>query len=327
MVQLALVGPYPQGVYEQVCELLPSDWKVTRVQSQQELGECKDLVYVILRTYKMDAAVIAANPKLRFIQRWGAGYDSVDISAAGKQGVPVAVAAGVNSHAVAEHTILLMLASLRNLVPIALDTASGGWDRSTYAERTYMLAEKKVGLLGCGAVGRYVAQLLKALGANVFYHDPCRLHPDAEKQLGLTYLGMEELFAQSDLVSLHLPLTEQTRGMVDGRLIGRMKPSSILINTSRGGLIEEEALAQALAEHRILGAALDSVSVEPYPEDGCLRGAPNLLMTPHVAGTVAELNLHMARRVCENVRKVHENLPLNGRELVNREICMYPVEE
>ena len=322
-MQLALAGPYPAGVYEQVCALLPG-WEVTRIDTQQELDTQTDLEFVILRTFKMDAALIAANPRLRMIQRWGAGFDTVDIAAAGERGIPVAVAAGVNSHAVAEHTILLMLAALRNLVPIATNTAAGGWDRNSYAGRTHMLAEKQVGLVGCGAIGRHVAGLLKGLGANVFYYDAFRLDRGAEEALGLTYLELDELFLQSDVISLHLPMMEETRGMIDRRLLGQMKPTAILINTSRGGLVDEEALADALREGKLLGAALDSVSQEPYPADGCLRQAPNLIITPHVAGTVVELNLHMARRVCENVLAVCENRPLSSRELVNSATCDYP---
>lgn len=322
-MQLALVGPYPAGVYEQICSLLPR-WKVTRIDTQQELDTRTDLEFVILRTFKMDAALIAANPRLRMIQRWGAGFDTVDIAAAGERGIPVAVAAGINSHAVAEHTILLILAALRNLVPLATDTAAGGWDRNTYAGRTYMLAEKQVGLVGCGAIGRYVAQLLKGLGASVSYYDAFRLDQRTEEALGLTYLELDGLFLQSDIVSLHLPMMEETKGMIDRKLLGRMKPTAVLVNTSRGGLVDEEALAEALREGKLLGAALDSVSQEPYPPNGCLRKAPNLIITPHVAGTVVELNLHMARRVCDNVLAVYENRPLSQRELVNSATCDYP---
>ena len=326
MPRLSLAGPYPKGVFEKITALLPGDWTIRRIETQEELNAQTDLEYVILRTFTMGKALIESNPGLRMIQRWGAGYDSVDIAAAGARGIPVAVAAGVNSHAVAEHAILLIMASLRNLLPIATNTTTGGWDRNTYASRTHMLAEKSVGLLGCGAIGRRVAALLKGLGANVSYSDPYRLDAETEQRLGLTYAETDALFSNSDVISLHLPLTDSTAGMVNARLLALMKPAAILVNTARGGLIDENALADALGSGRLQGAALDSFSEEPYPAEGRLRNAPNLIMTPHVGGTVAELNDHMARRVCENIGKVFEGKPLSPRELVNRDACGYPVD-
>ena len=326
MHSLALVGPYPKGVYEQIRGNLPEDWDITRIETQQELDACKDLVYVILRTHKMDANLINANPKLRIIQRWGAGYDTVDIETAGKLGVPVTIAANINSHSVAEHTIALMLSSLRNIVPLVASTMAGGWDRSSYAEKTYMLAEKNVGLLGCGSIGKKVSELLVALGAKVSYYDPYRLSETLEKQTGLTYLPLDEIFPQSDIISLHLPLTDETKGIVNKKRIGFMKSTALLVNTARGGLIDEAALAEALTTGKIFGAALDCLSEEPYPVDGCLRGVPNLLLTPHVGGTAVELNLYMARRVCENVLKVAHKQPLQATELVNKKLCGYPTD-
>lgn len=326
MYSLALVGPYPKGVYEQIRGNLPMDWNITCIETQQELDECRDLVYVILRTHKMNADLINANPNLCIIQRWGVGYDTVDIDAAGKRGIPVTIAANINSHSVAEHTIALMLSSLRNIVPMAVFTMAGAWDRISYAEKTYMLSEKKIGLLGCGAIGKKVAELSSALGAKLSYYDSCRLSEVLEKQMGLTYLPLDEIFSQSDIISLHMPLTDQTKNIVNKTRINLMKPTALLINTARGGLIDEIVLAEALTNGKIFGAALDCLSEEPYPIDGCLRGVPNLLLTPHVGGTAVELNLYMARRVCENVLKVARGQPLQAIELVNKELCGYKTE-
>ena len=321
---LTLAGPFPKEVPSLVRELVPPEMAIREIHDQEMLDAARDLEFVILRTLKISGELIQANSNLRFIQRWGAGYDSVDIETAGKQGIPVAVAAGVNSNAVAEHAILLMLASLRHLVALDTSIRRGAWDRSTFAQNSFTIADKTVGLIGCGAIGRMVAAKASALGAKVAYYDAFRLPLEQESALGLQYLPLGELLRTSDIISLHLPLLESTKNILTEEALRSIKPGAVLVNTSRGGLIDETALAKVLREGPLMAAALDSFSEEPYPAEGSLRGLNNLIMTPHIGGTVADLTLPMVRTVTSNVLAVIEGKPLPQRDLVNKNLCGYP---
>lgn len=322
---LTLAGPYPEEVFGLLRKELPESLNIRVVKDQASLDSLNDMEFVILRTLRMDGALIEANPSLRLIQRWGAGFDTVDIETAGRRNVPVAVASGVNSNAVAEHALLLMLASYRHLTALDASTKKGGWDRTTFASQSFMVSDKLVGLLGCGAIGKLVAQKAAALGAYVQYYDAFRLPAEEEKRLHLSYVDFGTLLETSDILSLHLPLIESTKLIIGEKELGRMKKGAVLINTSRGGLIDEARLAAALRDGRLMAAALDSFSEEPYPADGPLLGVDNLIMTPHIGGTVVDLTLPMVRKVAENVMRVHEGQPLPKRDLVNAAWCGYPV--
>lgn len=323
---ITLAGPYPEEVPGLLAKAVPAGLRIRAVKTQPELDALGDLQYVILRTLKLTGPVIGANPALKLIQRWGAGFDTVDIAAATSMDVPVTVAASVNSNAVAEHALLLMLATYRHLVPLDASVRHGAWDRTTHAPNSFMISDKLVGLVGCGAIGRLVAHKLRALGAVVQYYDATRLPAETERQLGLSYVDLHSLLATSDIISLHLPLTDQTRNIIGERELALMKPSAVLINTARGGLVDEDQLAAALRDGRIMGAALDSVAMEPYPLDGPLLAVDNLLMTPHIGGSVADLTLPMVRKVADNISRVFHGQPLPRTDLVNAPLCTYPVE-
>ncbi len=321
---VTLAGPYPSEVPGLIRSLLPPGVTLREIPEQSGLDVSRDLEVVILRTLRMDGGLIGGNDRLRFIQRWGAGFDTVDIEAAGRKGVPVAVAAGVNSNAVAEHAILLMLASLRHLTALDASVRRGEWDRVRFAQSSFTIADKVVGLVGCGAIGRLVAAKAKALGADVRYFDAFRLSPEEEDALGLAYRPLEDLLGESDIVSLHLPLVDSTRNILDASALASMKTGAVLVNTSRGGLVDEAALAERLRSGALLGAALDSVAEEPYPDSGPLRGLDNVILTPHMGGTVADLTLPMVRKVTENVLRVLEGKPLSRKDIVNQTLCGYP---
>ncbi|TXT47500.1 MAG: Phosphoglycerate dehydrogenase and related dehydrogenase [Spirochaetes bacterium] len=323
---LTLAGPYPKEVPGLIRELLPPDLALREIKDQESLDAARDLEIVILRTLRMGGALIEANPGLRLIQRWGAGYDTVDIEAAGRRKVPVAVAAGVNSNAVAEHALLLILACLRHLTALDASMKRGLWDRTKFAQNSYTIADKTLGLLGCGAIGRLVAEKARALGARVKYFDAFRLSEREEKALGIEYASFDEVVSSSDIITLHLPLLEGTKNIMDQAALAAMKPGSVLVNTSRGGLVDEAALAKALVEGPLMAAALDSFSEEPYPADGPLMGLENLIMTPHMGGSVVDLTLPMVRKVAANALAVMNGRPLPRRDMVNQAACGYPAE-
>lgn len=323
---LTLAGPYPKEVPGLIRELLPPDLALREIKDQESLDAARDLEIVILRTLRMGGALIEANPGLKLIQRWGAGYDTVDIEAAGRRKVPVAVAAGVNSNAVAEHAVLLILACLRHLTALDASMKRGAWDRTKFAQNSYTIADKTLGLLGCGAIGRLVAEKARALDAHVKYYDASRLSEREEKTLGIEYASFGDVVSSSDILSLHLPLLEGTKNIMDAAALASMKPGSVLVNTSRGGLVDESALAKVLAEGPLMAAALDSFSEEPYPADGPLIGLENLIMTPHIGGSVVDLTLPMVRKVAANAVAVLGGKPLPRRDMVNQATCGYPAE-
>ncbi len=235
---------------------------------------------ILARQGRVTGEAIAASPRLRIVARHGVGTDEVDLEAAASRGVLVTNAPGTNTAAVAEHTLALILALVKDLKPLGAVVAAGGWRGP--ASRTRDLAGMRLGLLGCGAIGRAVARLAAAFGIEVAAYDP------AMPAGGLPGIGsassLRALAARSDILSLHCPLTEATRGMVDAAILCAMPAGGLVVNTARGGILDETALVAALDSGRISGAALDVFAAEPPAVDSPLRNHPCVLVTPHLAG-------------------------------------------
>lgn len=222
------------------------------------------------------AAVMDAGP-LRVVVKYGSGLDNVDLEAARERGVQVTATPGANTRSVAELTIALLLALARHVVTHDRGVRSGGWSRRMGWE----LAGRRLGLVGYGAVGREVARLAEALGMGVVAHDP---HVG---EAPVPLLPLDELLSTSDAVSLHVPLTEQTAGMIGSRELGLMRRGAVLVNTSRGGIVDEAALAEALSDGRLAGAACDCFDREP-PAGSPLLGIDTFLASPHAGATTEE---------------------------------------
>jgi phosphoglycerate dehydrogenase-like enzyme len=223
----------------------------------------------------MTEEVLRQAPSLRAVVRTGVGYDSVDVEAATRLGISVSNLPGVNSNAVAEYTIGLLLAQARGLVTLAAGVAAGGWPRRDGHE----VRGKTLGLIGRGAVARRVVPLAQAFGMTVM----C-----TGELPGATQAPLEVLLRESDFVSVHTALTPRTRHLIDAAALGLMKPTAHLINTARGPIVDEVALASAVRAGRLAGAALDVVDIEPLPVDSVLRGVDGITVYPHMAGQTAE---------------------------------------
>lgn len=247
------------------------------------------------------AEVIARAPKLRLIQKIGSGVNTIDIEAAKRRGIAVCNLPGTNSRAVAEMTLLLMLACLRRLIDLdALIRTPGGWrDAWGLQDRFGELGGRSVGLLGYGAVPKILHPILEAMGARVLYWS--RGHKNAE---------WDELLARSEIVSLHLPLTPQTERILD---VGKMKPGSILINTARGGLVGETQLVQALQSGHLAAAGLDVFSEEPLRAAHPLLGLKNVVIAPHLAWLTQETLERSVSAAMRNVAHLRAGLPLENR--------------
>jgi len=233
---------------------------------------------ILARQGEVDAAVIAASPRLRIVARHGVGVDEVDIAAAAARDVLVTRAPGSNTQAVAEHTLALILALVKNLHGFSVAVGAGGWRGS--ATQCRDVAGLRLGLVGCGAIGRAVARLAGAFGMTVAAYDPAAGGSDGIARAA----SLPALAAMSDVLSIHCPLTPGTRGLVDAAILAALPDGAWVVNTARGGIVDEAALERALASGRLAGAALDVFAQEPPPPDHPLRAHPRVLVTPHVAG-------------------------------------------
>lgn len=221
----------------------------------------------------------AIAPKLRVIARVGVGYDLIDLAAAREHGVVVTITPGMNQESVAEQTFALLLALTRRVIPGDRMMRAGDWDRRVVAP----LRGQTLGLVGFGRIGRAVAERALAFNMRVIAHDLAPVG-EADRLPQVQRVSLDELLELADVVSLHVPLTEATRALVDARFLARMRPGARLINTARGGLVVEDDLRAALESGRLAGAGLDVLNREPPNPTDALLGAPNLVLSPHVGG-------------------------------------------
>ncbi|ATL32958.1 phosphoglycerate dehydrogenase [Streptomyces formicae] len=240
-------------------------------------------VGVVAGTDPFTADVLAASPGLRVVGRCGAGYDNVDVAAAARLGIAVTHSPGANRIAVAEHVLGLLVGCARGIPQSVADVRAGGWSQPSGRE----LAGATLGVVGLGSIGRTVARLGLAIGMRVVGHDPL---PDRAflAETGVAALSLDGVLREADFVTLHLALDASTRHLIDGAALRRMRPDAYLINTARGGIVDEQALADALSDGRLAGAALDVTEREPLPPDSPLRAFDNVLVTGHIAGATAE---------------------------------------
>lgn len=253
----------------------------------------------ILNTYlPWTAEAIAGLERCRIIARYGIGVDNVDLDAAARAGIVVTNVPDYSVEEVATHALALILASLRKVVPADDLVRSGGWSVDNFRP-IHRLSTMTVGLVGYGRIARRIAAPLEALGARLVAHDPY-LEPGPDLP---PLLELDDLLSEADVVSLHLPLTDETRGLIDADRIEIMKPGAILVNTSRGPLVDLDAVTAALEEHRLGAAGLDVFDVEPV-DPGRLEGVSNLIATPHMAYYSEEALQESQRKATTQVIKV-----------------------
>ena len=246
-----------------------------------------------------------AAPKLKLIQLISAGYDRVDLEAARTAKVPVSNNGGANSVAVAEHTLMLILAVAKKLVWQHNHVVAGRWRVGDFNQtRLYEVEGKTLGIVGLGNIGKKVARRAQGFDMRVQYYDIVRLSEDQEDALGVRFVLFEELLRTSDIVSLHVPLGESTRGLMSTREFGMMKPTALFINTCRGPVVDENALYQALTTGKILAAGLDVMVDEPPKTDHPLFKLENVTITPHTAGPTWENWAKAFRNAFDNIQRV-----------------------
>ena len=288
-------------------ELVPTGYEliITEARSAEYNAALATAEYLVgFVDMLVDAELYAAAPNLKLIQLRSAGYDRADIPAAQKAGVPISNNGGANSVAVSEHALLLMLATSRQLVRQHGDVAAGRWRGNNVLE-LHELRNRSLGIIGLGAIGKKTARLAQAFGMAVTYYDIQRLSEAEEDALSVRFRLLRELLAESDLVSLHVPLNPSTQAMIGAAELALMKPTATLINTSRGPVIDEVALHDALSNNSIAGAGLDVFDVEPPAPENPLFGLDNVTLTPHMAGPTFESNKARVRNAFDNVQRVN----------------------
>jgi phosphoglycerate dehydrogenase-like enzyme len=273
-----------------------------------------DAIIADLDTF--DADVFTRLPNLKLVARWGVGFDAVDVTAATEAGVLVSNTPGVLDETVADLAFALMLGVARQIHSGHANMLKNAWVKSWASD----VHSKTLGLIGCGRIGMAVARRAKGFNMRVIAFD---LFPnDKAKELGVEFKSLEEVLAQSDFVSLHAAVTDQSRGMIGADQLMRMKNSAFLINTARGALVDENALADALNRSVIAGAALDAYCVEPLPENSPLRSAENILLTPHIASLTTDNGRRISDAAAQSVLDFAAGrVPKN---LINKDVLKHP---
>ena len=251
-------------------------------------------------TEPYSARVLDQAPDLKVISRTGVGYDAIDVAAATERGVVVCTTPNTNQHSVADLAVALILASARRLVEAVDLVRGGGWTPQPVGLELRGLS---IGIVGTGLIGREVIKRLAGFEPRLLAYDVVESAEVAER-FGVRYVPFDTLLAESDVVTLHAPLMPQTRGLMNRDTFGKLKPGAYLVNTARGPLVDETALFEALRSGRLRGAALDVVDQEPLPVESPLRGAPNLVLTPHVAGSTTQAIEAMVTMAVQNAARV-----------------------
>ena len=295
-----LITPDTKNVPLDVSDTLKELAEVQYVTGNYE-AELKDATAVIVGSGKINAEYLDKAPKLKLVARFGVGYDAVDVAECTKRGVYVTHTPDVLSSGVADHAWALILGFNRH-IPLADTFTKTKWaKREGYIPFGWDTEGKTLGILGLGRIGLEVLRRAKGFPVDIIYYDIYR-REDVEQEYGVEYVSFEELLSRSDILTIHTALTESTRGLINEKALAKMKPSALIVNTSRGPVIDEKALIKALQEKKIKGAALDVYEKEPTPLDNPLLKLDNVVLSPHCASATWETRRKMAVRSVGNVK-------------------------
>lgn len=256
---------------------------------------------IIVFTKGISKESIKKATKCRVVQKLGAGYDKIDLQQLKEQGITLTVTKGVNARSVAEHAVLLMMAVYKRLVTAHNGILNGKWFKTALRDYSYEVTGKQVGFIGLGNIGKDVCKLLSGFDVKICYYDVFRLSEDEEKKLNVSFLPLEQLAKVSDIISLHVPLNESTRNLVNQKLLGLMKKTAIIVNTCRGEVVDEDALYDALASGKLLGAGLDVFTAEPLSAESKLRRLDNVVLSPHIGGGTMDAMQRVAISASKNI--------------------------
>lgn len=283
-------------------------WRPFKAPDADKAPLLRDADFLVLHPAEISAELLKTAGKLKLVQLLTAGYDKVDLKLAAQIGVPVATNGGANAWSVAEHAVALLLTLYKRIIPSDKAVREGRWRAAVSGFDTFEVAGKTLGLVGAGNIGRKVARRLAGFEAKVIYYDIVPA-PDIEKDLGARRVSFEELLKEADIISLHVPATKETKGIINRETLAMMKPNAVLLNTSRGAAVDEAALVEALNAKKILGAGLDVFQKEPIPADHPLLKVENVILTAHTAGHGYEGWFRRSQFAWENIQRVASGQP------------------
>jgi phosphoglycerate dehydrogenase-like enzyme len=304
-----------EAVYAIIRGELPAGFELVTLAADDEaerIEKIRDCEVAIVASAPLRRAVIDAGTQLRLVHHQGVGYhDTVDWAVLAKRRIPLALTPEGTTTGVAEHAVMLALAVCKRLPYADAELRQGRWHINALRPESRELAGMTIGYLGMGRIGQALAERLRAFGTKGIYVDDAQPLPgDREHELGLERVGFDALLARSDLISLHVPLTPATRRIIDRVAIARMKPGALIVNTARGGLIDETALAEALADGRLGGAGLDVFEKEPPAPSDPLLALRNVVVTPHISAGTRDALVVKMRALFANVQRFYAGEPV-----------------
>jgi phosphoglycerate dehydrogenase-like enzyme len=271
----------------------------------EQIAAVRDADFVLVFRAKLTDTVLRAAEKARLVQLLAAGYDSMNLRLMRELEIPCANNGGANSRAVADHAVMLMLGLYKQILAADESTRAGTWMKPITGTNTFEMADKLVGIIGMGNIGRRVARRVQGFECRVQYFDMFPLGRERDAELDVTSVSLDELFSTSDIITCHTPLTKDTRHIVNGERLAMMKPTAVIVNTARGPIVNEAALIEALQQGRIAGAGLDVFEKEPVDPDNPLLKMKNVIVTPHMAGTTWDTWFRRAEFAYANMSRVH----------------------
>jgi phosphoglycerate dehydrogenase-like enzyme len=277
-------------------------WQPYGLSESEKANRIQEVEFLVLHPATISASLLRQAKSLRLIQLLAAGYDEIDLALTSELGIPVATNGGANALSVAEHCVAMLLALYQRLPQCDQSVRKGTWRKPVSGFNTFEVAGKTVGIIGAGNIGRKVASRFKAFEAQILYCDE-RPAVEMESALGARKVELDELLRKSDIITIHVPLLRDTRDLIGKRALSLMKPNAVLINASRGPIVDEMALIHALSEHQIAGACLDVFEEEPIASDHPLLQFDNVLLTPHTAGHSYEGWLRRSSFAWENIQR------------------------
>ena len=317
---VASFSPYLKDVFQAMKNQFPNvkqEFITPKTPEHEKYAIVKNAIYLLgdfQQINQIDRETIKAAQNLKLIQQPTVGIDAIDIEAATEYNIPVANTAGFNSVAVAEHTMMLILASLKKLKKLNQETCDCNWLQVQMVNSGEVgdLENKTLGILGFGQAGRELAKRAQAFSTNIIYNKRNRLSLAEEDELNIKYTSFEEILQQSDILSVHVPLTDETRGMIGENEIASMKKGAILVNVARGEVVDAHALADAIKSGHLSGAGVDVFDPEPISVDNPLIGLENVILTPHVAGATGGAKANGVRICFQNLMRVLDGeTPIN----------------
>ena len=311
--KVAFLTGLPPKIVDAVVGYTPDGWTTDVIYpdapADDRARRVADADFIMVYRAALPDAVLRAAKRARIVQTLAAGYDSLNLRLMRELEIPCCNNGGANSRAVADHAVMLMLAVYKQLMAAHESTRAGRWSAPIDGFNTFEMADKLIGIVGFGNIGQQVAKRVLGFEARVQYYDPFPQPPERERELGVSRAELGELFRTSDIVTIHAPLTPHTRHIASAEMIGRMKQTAVLINTSRGPTVDEPALIAALRKGEIAAAGLDVFEQEPVAPDNPLLSMSNVVATPHSAGTTWDTWFRRAEFAYRNMQAVWNGDP------------------